>query len=467
MFGKRLPIVALLVGIALWIPLTAGLGSASSDPAPDKAKKETVRNAAQNTPATNVQPAPSEAKPPPARRASHKIERAVGGLLGNWVQVEFMPGFTWLDLLLSLAMLLGAAVVARVLGYPIQARLIRVDEEHKTRTWIDIGLEALSKPLSLFVWIWGIYFAVCPLLALVQQTSGSDLPWNLARRGAEVAGLGAIVWFIYRLATVSEAEMQKWAESTKSKTDDLLVRLVGRTFRIFVVVVAGVMILQNLTGIKIGPLLASLGLGGLALALAAKDTLANLFGTFTILVDKPFQMGQRIVIEGFDGTVESVGYRSTRLRTLAGHMVSVPNHKIVNAILENVGRRPHIRWNTNITLTYDTTPEKMEQAVGILEEILKDHEGMADDYPPRVFFNSFNDWNLGIKVFAWYHPAEWWQYQAWVQKTCLEIMRQFDSAGIEFAFPSQTLYLANDDKRQLKLSLLRGSDLGPETGSMH
>jgi MscS family membrane protein len=203
--------------------------------------------------------------------------------------------------------------------------------------------------------------------------------------------------------------------------------------------------------------------GGLAVALAAKDSIANFFGTLTILFDKPFQVGERIVIDSYDGVVESVGFRSSRIRTLTGHLVTIPNEKLVNSTVENIGKRPHIRWLTNIGITYDTPPEKVEEAVTILETILTDHEGLDPAYPPRVFFNGFNDWSLNIMVLMWYHPADYWAFQVFLQKACLEILRRFREAGIDFAFPSRTVYAAGDDKRILKMMLAGAAEAPPDT----
>jgi len=162
------------------------------------------------------------------------------------------------------------------------------------------------------------------------------------------------------------------------------------------------------------------------------------------------------VIDNYDGVVEAVGFRTTRIRTLTGHLVTIPNEKVVNSGLENIGKRPHIRWLTNITITYDTPPDRVEKAVSIISKILDNHEGMHPDFPPRVYFNGFNDWSLNIMVITWYHPANYWDMQEWLQRTCLEILRRFNDEGIDFAFPSRTLYLANDDKRQVKLKMLKG-----------
>ncbi len=151
--------------------------------------------------------------------------------------------------------------------------------------------------------------------------------------------------------------------------------------------------------------------------------------------------------------VEKVGFRSTRIRLLTGHLVTIPNEKVVNSGLENIAKRPHIRWLANIGITYDTPPAKVKKAVQIIEDILKDHEGMDPNFPPRVYFNGFNDWSLNIMVIAWYHPPNYWDYQSWLQRTCLEFMQQFEAEGIDFAFPSRTLYLAGDKKRQLKFKI--------------
>lgn len=220
----------------------------------------------------------------------------------------------------------------------------------------------------------------------------------------------------------------------------MLVPLVSKSVRVFVIAVGGMLVLQNVTGIEIGPLVASLGIGGIAFALAGKDSIANYLGSLTILLDKPFSAGDRIVIDKQDGFVEGVGFRSTRLRTLTGSIVSIPNQKIINSTLENIGRQTYQNWQANLGLTCETSPERVELAVEIIRGILRDHEGMGQDHRPQVFFNGFKDWSLNIGINAWYLPADPWKYQAWIQKTCLEIMRQFRENDIEIAYPTQNVY---------------------------
>ena len=372
---------------------------------------------------------------------------------GSWINAEVFAGITWVKLLLSILLLFIVLLIERLARLTIERKRRKAEEDPKIKHLI---LDAISTPLSMFIWVYGVYFAFTPLFVHFRRSDGSNLVHTVAQKAADLGVAIALVWFIFKLVSIVDLRLKKWAVSTDSTIDDILVPLVGKTLRVFIVIVGGILIIQNLTGVRIGPLLASLGIGGIAIALAAKDSIANFFGTVTILFDKPFQIGERIMIDKYDGVVEHVGFRSTRIRTLTGHLVTIPNEKVVNMGLENVGKRPHIRWLSNITITYDTPPDKVEKAVNIIKEALDNHEGMHPDFPPRAFFNGFNDSSLNILVIAWYHPADFWAMQDWQQRTCLEILRQFNDEGIDFAFPSRTVYLANDNKRQLKLKMLEG-----------
>jgi len=389
-------------------------------------------------------------------RQIDKFSRWASLKIGKWIEVEIFAGITWLKLLFCLLLTFLVVMVDRLIRWLINSTMRKMPTEEKTIAWRKHFLEALTRPLSLFIWSYGIYGALSPLYIHFVASDGSNLVHSVAQKAADIGGTIALFWFILLLIGILDVYLKKWAAATESTIDDMLVPIVGKTLRLFIIIIAGIIIIQNLTGLKIGPLLASLGIGGLAVALAAKDSIANFFGTLTILFDKPFQVGQRITIDKYDGTVENVGFRSTQIRTLTGHLVTIPNEKLVNSSVENIGERPHIRWLTNIGITYDTPPDKVEKAVQIIREILKNHEGMKEDFPPRVFFNGFNDWSLNIMVVVWYHPPDYWDYQAWQQKTCLEIMRRFEAEDVDFAFPSRTLYMANDDKRQLKLMMIKG-----------
>jgi MscS family membrane protein len=376
--------------------------------------------------------------------------------IGGWINAKVFAGITWLKLILSLFLLFVVLLIERIVRLTIDRKRRKTEEEKEVKKIKHLILEAVAKPLSMFIWVYGIYIVLTPLFVHFQKPDGTNLVHTVAQKAADLGAAVAIVWFIFKLVSIVDFHLKKWAASTDNTINDVLAPLAGKTLRVFIVIIGGLLIIQNFTGVKIGPILASLGIGGIAIALAAKDSIANFFGTLTILFDKPFQVGERILIDNYDGVVEDVGFRSTRIRTLTGHLVTIPNEKVVNSGLENIGKRPHIRWLTNITITYDTPPDRVEKAVSIIKEILDNHEGMHPDFPPRVYFNGFNDWSLNILVIAWYHPANYWDMQEWLQRTCLMVLRRFNDEGIDFAFPSRTLYLANDDNRQLKLKMLKG-----------
>ena len=403
-------------------------------------------------------------------KVGHQIDdftQKTSSRIGAWINLKAIYGITWLKLVLSFLLLFVVLLIERIVRLTIDRKRRKAEEEKEVKKIKHLIGEAIAKPLSMFIWVYGIYLVLTPLFVHFRNPDGTNLVHTVAQKAADLGAAVAIVWFIFKLVSIVDFHFKKWAASTDSTIDEIVAPLVGKTLRVFIVIIGGILILQNLTGVKIGPLLASLGIGGIAVALAAKDSIANFFGTLTIFFDKPFQVGERIMIDNYDGVVEDVGFRSTRIRTLTGHLVTIPNEKIVNSGLENIGKRPHIRWLTNITITYDTPPDKVEKAVSIIKKTLDNHEGMHPDFPPRVYFNGFNDWSLNIMVIVWYHPANFWDMQEWLQRTCLEILRRFNDEGINFAFPSRTLYLANDDKRQLGLKMLKGETVTyiPEGGS--
>ncbi len=341
--------------------------------------------------------------------------------------------------------LLATFVLARLARWVLERRAAAITKEKEGELGLGAQvLRATGRPVEIIIWATGIYLSVAPHLG--EADSGFST-W--LTRACKALAIFAFAWMLYRLVSVMDYYLKRWAMKTESHLDDMLAPMVGKALRVTVVIIAAMFIGQNVLGLNISTILASLGIGGLAVAFAAKDSIANIFGSMTIIADQPFKVGERVVVDGFDGPVEEVGLRSTKLRTLTGHLVTIPNEKIVNSTVENIGRRPHIRRLSNITITYDTPVVKVEKAVKIVRDVLNDHEGMKKDFPPRVYFNDFNDWSLNLIMIAWYHPPKYWDYLDWCQRTNLEIMRRFEKAGIEFAFPTTTTYLAGDPKRPL------------------
>ena len=273
----------------------------------------------------------------------------------------------------------------------------------------------------------------------------------------------AVFWYAFNLVNIVQMLLMRRAQKTESKIDDMLVQMIRKALRVFILLVGILLVAENVFNQDIGAWLAGLGIAGLAVSLAAQDSLKNIFGTITIMFDRPFKVGDRVNFAGYDGPVEQIGFRSTKIRTLSGHLVTVPNSKIVNEPVENIGARPYIRRLMNVTIPYDTPREKIERAVELIRGILNE-EGIreaingsvgADGFPPRVYFNDYNADSLNIIVIYWHFPPVYWDYLDHAQRVNLRLNEEFSGAGIEFAFPTQTLYLAGDPNRRLPVSVER------------
>ncbi len=231
--------------------------------------------------------------------------------------------------------------------------------------------------------------------------------------------------------------------SPKIPTDSLNAQLLRLSARILGIGLGLTIIFYgaNQIGLPLVGVLAGVGVGGLAIALAAQDSLKNLLGSLMIFMDQPYKPGQRIVVEGHDGFVEQIGLRSTKIRMLTGAQTSIPNERMARLDIENIGRRSFIRRQTSIRLSYDTPVEKIEKAVSTIKDILHNHEGMKEELPPRVFFDEFNPDSLNIFISYWYHPPKRWKALQFDEQVNMEIMRRFTEEGIKLALPATKTYL--------------------------
>ncbi|MFC1891978.1 mechanosensitive ion channel family protein [Thermodesulfobacteriota bacterium] len=331
--------------------------------------------------------------------------------------------------------ILIALLVGKILKYILQRYGEKFEKQQHFIT--SVSLFSISRGVVFLFAAFGISIglAILKLESTVAQISDTLSAILLT------IGVG---YFLYRLVDVPYKLFFRMAEKTESKLDDMLVPVVRKTLRITIVILVLVQIAQILSDKPITSIIAGLGIGGLAIALAAQDSIKNFFGSIVLFTDKPFEIGDRLIVDGHDGPVEQVGLRSTRIRTLDGHLITIPNGELANKTIQNIGRRPYIKRIANITITYDTPPEKVDKAIEILKELLENHEGMHEDFPPRVFFNNFNSDSLNLLVMYWYHPPEYWDYMAYSEKINKEILYRFNEEGIDFAFPSQTVYLAGD-----------------------
>ena len=320
--------------------------------------------------------------------------------------------------------------------------------------------ERLRLFLRAFLWPLRLLLVGIIIYALAEMTPLLPRPAGAASHTLVLALLvAALFLFAYLLIDLLEYRLKRYVKKDDNLFDDNFVQIVQLISRFAVIIVGAIVLIQTISGKPLSALLAGLGIGGIAVALAAQDTLKNLFGGIMIMMDKPFNLGERVVVDSKDGTIEEIGFRSTRLRTLTGHLVTVPNEKMAGNNVENISRRPHIRRLTNLTITYDTPPDKIERALEIVRGILDNHEGMHPDFPPRVYFTEFNDASLNMIMIYWYHPNDYWAFCQFNEGVNLKIMRAFAAEGIEFAFPTQTLYLAHDPQRQLQIEVTGAGEI--------
>lgn len=369
-----------------------------------------------------------------------------------WRSLMLLPESLQASPLVSAVVIVNGIFILIVLLLIVQrviASAEKLFDQADNHVWMPLLLQALAVPVRILI----VALAMVWLRPLL---SGSPQLFNLVGQAVQLLFATALVFFAYRLAELGGRRLSEYSAEESNHLDRTLVEMLRMVLRILILSIALFLAIRIITGKPLTTLLAGLGIGGLAVALAAQDTLKNFFGSIMILVDKPFALGERIQVAEYDGVIEAIGFRSTRIRTLTGHQVVIPNDKMAAASVENIGRRPHIRRLVNIGLTYSTGPEKMELALDIVRKILENHEGMTEDLPPRVHFSDFNADSLNIMILYWYSPPDYWKFMEFSEKVNLAIMREFESNGIEFAFPSTTTYLEQPEGKVLRLDLGAG-----------
>lgn len=327
----------------------------------------------------------------------------------------------------SMALLIAFGVwMGSRLLYWISANVLQRITERTANRLDDILLKTVQQPLILL-------FTLMGFLVAYHQLEFPDRIDQWMEAAYHAAVTLSVTWLLARVVDSMIVEyLLPYAQRSDTRLDDHLVPMARRGLRAMIWVLGGIVALDN-AGYNVGALLAGLGIGGLALAMAAKDTVANIFGGITVLTDKPFLVGDRIRINGYDGTVLEVGIRSTRIRTLEGPVLVVPNFKFTDSMLENVTEEPSRRVRHELGLVYETPPEKMNEAVALLNKLVDDHQDILT--PERlVSFIAFKDYSLNI-LFIYYirKDADIFLTQTRIHT---ELLSRFHAAGLSFAYPT-------------------------------
>jgi MscS family membrane protein len=436
----------------LWVdlervsPLT--LGDTTDGLPPGTEQIGTVRSGGASTPIRMTRQPESDVAWRFSRATVDRIPALYAALPDRWI-LEHLPDallrpgpfellrWQWLalPLLLLAAYLLGTTVsrVARAIAGRIASRT------HSE--WDDAVLSRLGAPLTAALTLVAVSLLL-PLLSLYPPASRG------AYRAVRVGFFLIFFWSIWRLIDVARMVLShsRWAQASPSSR--ALLPLGARVAKVIILAIALVAVL-SLLGYPVASLIAGLGLGGLALALAAQKTVENLFGAFSLGVDQPFREGDFVKIEDFVGHVEAIGLRSTRFRTLDRTIVSIPNGRLAEMRLESFTARDRLRLATIIGLVYETTAEQMREVLGGFERVLRAHPKIWPD-AVVVRFREFADSSLNIEIMAWFQTSDWGEFQGIRQEILIQFMDVVEKAGTSIAFPTRTIHFASESIDALK-----------------
>lgn len=335
------------------------------------------------------------------------------------------------DWLISAAIIAGVIVLAKAVYWLFKIGLKQITSRTAT-TLDDLILERMQRPVLLMIVLLGTRYA----LERLHFTESLDI-W--IQRGFVFVITLNVTWFVLSvIESLIETYLVPYAKTGEgSRIDDQMLLLIQRMARALIWTI-GIIAALNNAGFDVGALIAGLGIGGLALALAAQDTVKNIFGGIVIFVDKPFRIGDQIKIDNVEGFVEYIGIRSTRLRTLNGRIVTIPNLQFSDRPIENVTIEPARRVNTVLSLTYDTPPEKVELAIKLLKEISNKNNHVIESERTMIFFEKFNAYSLDVNFYYFIRKES--DLFATQTSINIQILKTFNENRLEFAFPTQTVY---------------------------
>ena len=301
----------------------------------------------------------------------------------------------------------------------------------QTKTYYDERiLSALKGPITFVFVIIGVrlFFALLFLETdLVNKIINSMIAYN-------------IFWTIFELTHALRGVIYHFTARFNPELSHEMGNFILAIIRGIIFAIGLGSILQ-VWGINVAGLVAGLGIGGLAFALAAKDTAANLFGSIALLLDKSIRIGEWIKIDGVEGVVEDIGMRTTKIRTFQKSLITLPNQVIANSPIENFSRRGIRRIKMTIGLTYSATSDEIEKVILEIKTMLRNNRGIAQKEIMLVNFTTFDDSSLGILIYTFSNTANWERYLAIKEDVNIKIMKIVEKNGVEFAFPSQSLYI--------------------------
>ena len=354
---------------------------------------------------------------------------------------------------------LGAIVVGLLFKKLFSRYLSRLLYKVIGKKDIEIGVEKfnelLSKPIGLFIMLSIIYLGASHIQYPPSWNLGNVEEFGLKMMVSKVYALIYVIsifWILLKVIDYVGLILFARAEKTENKMDDQLIPFIIEIAKILTYIFALFIIMGNVFEVNITALATGLGIGGIALAMASKESLENLLGSFTIFFDRPFTVGDMVTVGSVTGRVEKVGFRSTRIRTLDRSLVTVPNKKMIDAELDNLGMRPIRRVKFSVGLTYHTSIEQIKKIVADMQTMIDNHprttnaEGeKSKDKEGKVRFDEFGDSSLNIFVLYYVDSPKWADLIDVRQDVNYKIMEIVKKHNSDFAFPSTTVYLQQNN----------------------
>jgi MscS family membrane protein len=366
------------------------------------------------------------------------------GQLRFFLKTEYLENSAQTYLIFVAAIILGLIFKGLISRY-LSHSLYRVIGKKEKRVGVKKFDSLLTRPIAFFIMLSILYFGFHAAefnFEELKSTLGEGLYNGLEMIVSKVFSLVfiySIFRILLRIVDYVGLILLKRSEETENKMDDQLVPFAMEIIKFIVYIFTIFIILGNVLGVNVTALVTGLGIGGLALAMASKESLENLLGSFTIFLDKPFTVGDTVTAGTITGTVEKVGFRSTQIRTFDKSLVTVPNKKMIDAELDNLGMRPVRRVKFDIGLNYETTAEQMKNIVSDIQNMVDDHPKTNDE--GKVRFQEFGSSSLDVLVIYFVDSPTWndlIDVREDINYKIMEIVKKHNS---DFAFPSTTVYL--------------------------
>ena len=359
----------------------------------------------------------------------------------KFLQIEFLSN-TLLDYSWFIGAVLVGLLFKKLISKYLSHLLFKIVSKKNNSVGVEKFDELLTKPIGFCIMLSIIYVGAIHIQYPLSWDLGSEEEMGLKmiiNKGFSLLYIYSIIWIILRVIDYIGLILHKKAELTESKMDDQLIPFIIEIAKILTYIFAIFIIMGNVFNVNVAALATGLGIGGIALAMASKESLENLLGSFTIFFDQPFTVGDTVMVGTVTGTVEKVGFRSTRIRTFDKSLVTVPNKKMIDAELDNLGMRPVRRVKFHIGVTYETSTDQIKAIVSDIQAMINQHPQTNQD--GKVRFQEFGSSSLDILVMYFVNSPKWGDLIDVKEDVNYKIMDIVKKHNSDFAFPSTTVYL--------------------------